>query len=133
MKRSRSRITRATVWPHRIWSENINRALEAAAKVKAGIVWINSTNLFDAAAGFGGYKESGFGREGGREGMYEYIVADWERALPATPVASPFAFSTTPAPAATGLAEPGRNGHTSNGTGRERTGHRSNGEIVCRR
>jgi aldehyde dehydrogenase (NAD+) len=40
------------------------------------VVWINSTNLFDAAAGFGGYRESGFGREGGREGMYEYLVPD---------------------------------------------------------
>jgi aldehyde dehydrogenase (NAD+) len=56
-----------------IWSENINVALDAAAKVKAGVVWINSTNQFDAAAGFGGYKESGFGREGGREGLYEYM------------------------------------------------------------
>ncbi len=60
-----------------IWSENINVALDAAARVKAGVVWINSTNLFDAAAGFGGYKESGFGREGGREGLYEYLQADW--------------------------------------------------------
>jgi aldehyde dehydrogenase (NAD+) len=56
-----------------IWSENINVALDAAARVKAGVVWINSTNLFDAAAGFGGYRESGFGREGGREGLYEYL------------------------------------------------------------
>ncbi|MDE2382996.1 MAG: aldehyde dehydrogenase family protein [Alphaproteobacteria bacterium] len=56
-----------------IWSENINVALEAAARVKAGVVWINSTNQFDAAAGFGGYKESGFGREGGREGLIEYL------------------------------------------------------------
>ena len=59
-----------------IWSENINVALDAAARVNAGVVWINSTNLFDAAAGFGGYKESGFGREGGREGLYEYLKAD---------------------------------------------------------
>lgn len=56
-----------------IWSENINVALDAAARVKAGVVWINSTNLFDAAAGFGGYRESGFGREGGREGLFEYL------------------------------------------------------------
>ena len=56
-----------------IWSENINRALEVAARIKAGVVWINSTNLFDAAAGFGGYRESGFGREGGREGLAEYL------------------------------------------------------------
>src|SRR5271156_3939171 len=58
-----------------IWSENINRALEVAARIKAGVVWINSTNLFDAAAGFGGYRESGFGREGGREGLAEYLRA----------------------------------------------------------
>ena len=78
-----------------IWSENINVALDLAARVKAGVVWINSTNLMDAAAGFGGYKESGFGREGGREGMYEYLVADWTKTLKveesalAKPIASP--------------------------------------------
>ncbi|HUG63077.1 MAG TPA: aldehyde dehydrogenase family protein [Methylomirabilota bacterium] len=57
-----------------IWSENINVALETAARVKAGVVWSNCTNLFDAAAGFGGYRESGFGREGGREGLGEYLA-----------------------------------------------------------
>lgn len=56
-----------------IWTENINLALDIAPKVKAGSVWINCTNQFDAAAGFGGYRESGFGREGGKEGLYEYI------------------------------------------------------------
>jgi aldehyde dehydrogenase (NAD+) len=65
-----------------VWSENINLALDTAARVKAGVVWVNSTNLFDAAAGFGGYKESGFGREGGREGLYEYLGPTWEKALP---------------------------------------------------
>jgi aldehyde dehydrogenase (NAD+) len=59
-----------------VWSESINLALDIAPKIKAGVVWINSTNLFDAAAGFGGYRESGFGREGGREGMYEYLKRD---------------------------------------------------------
>jgi aldehyde dehydrogenase (NAD+) len=59
-----------------VWSESINLALDVAPKIKAGVVWINSTNLFDAAAGFGGYRESGFGREGGREGMYEYLKKD---------------------------------------------------------
>jgi aldehyde dehydrogenase (NAD+) len=59
-----------------IWSESINLALDIAPKIKAGVVWINSTNLFDAAAGFGGYRESGFGREGGREGMWEYLKRD---------------------------------------------------------
>ena len=56
-----------------IWSENINTALDLARGVKAGTVWINSTNLFDAASGFGGYRESGYGREGGREGLFEYL------------------------------------------------------------
>ncbi|MDC0194713.1 aldehyde dehydrogenase family protein [Alphaproteobacteria bacterium] len=55
-----------------IWSENINLALDMAPKIKAGVIWINSTNLFDAACGFGGYKESGFGREGGSEGIRAY-------------------------------------------------------------
>src|SRR5437016_1714797 len=59
-----------------VWTENINLALDVAPKIKAGVVWINSTNLFDAAAGFGGYRESGFGREGGREGMWEYLKRD---------------------------------------------------------
>jgi aldehyde dehydrogenase (NAD+) len=61
-----------------VWTENINLALDIAPKIKAGTVWINSTNLFDAAAGFGGYRESGFGREGGREGLWEYIKPRWE-------------------------------------------------------
>ncbi len=65
-----------------VWTENVNRALEAAARIKAGVVWINSTNLFDAASGFGGYRESGFGREGGREGLSEYRVADEPGAKP---------------------------------------------------
>ena len=62
-----------------IWSENINLALDIAPRVKAGTVWINCTNVFDAASGFGGYRESGFGREGGREGMFEYLRPAWER------------------------------------------------------
>ncbi|HEY0996606.1 MAG TPA: aldehyde dehydrogenase family protein [Gemmatimonadaceae bacterium] len=56
-----------------VWTENINLALDVAPKIKAGVVWINSSNLFDASAGFGGYRESGYGREGGREGMWEYL------------------------------------------------------------
>ncbi len=56
-----------------VWSESINLALDIAPKIKAGVVWINSTNLFDAAAGFGGYRESGFGREGGMSGLRGYL------------------------------------------------------------
>nr|HET6902645.1 aldehyde dehydrogenase family protein [Ktedonobacteraceae bacterium] len=61
-----------------VWSENINLALDVAPKIKAGSVWINCTNMFDASSGFGGYRESGFGREGGKEGLYEYVKPAWE-------------------------------------------------------
>ena len=56
-----------------LWTENINLALDVAPQLQAGTVWINCTNVFDAASGFGGYRESGFGREGGREGLREYL------------------------------------------------------------
>lgn len=62
-----------------IWTESINLALDVAPKVKAGTVWINCTNVFDAASGFGGYRESGFGREGGKEGLWEYVKPTWEK------------------------------------------------------
>jgi aldehyde dehydrogenase (NAD+) len=81
-----------------IWSENINRALEIAAQLKAGVVWVNSTNQFDAACGFGGYRESGFGREGGKEGMYEYLTLSNEWTKPAK--------AQKPAKAAKGAAKP---------------------------
>ncbi|WP_029042040.1 aldehyde dehydrogenase family protein [Cucumibacter marinus] len=64
-----------------VWTENINLALDIAPRIKAGVVWINSTNQFDAACGFGGYRESGFGREGGKEGMAAYLRPAWEKAL----------------------------------------------------
>ena len=66
-----------------VWSESVNVALQVAAQVKAGVVWVNSTNLFDAACGFGGYRESGYGREGGREGMLEYLEPAWFAKAPA--------------------------------------------------
>jgi aldehyde dehydrogenase (NAD+) len=56
-----------------VWTENVNLALDVSSRIAAGTVWVNSTNLFDAASGFGGYRESGFGREGGREGLWEYV------------------------------------------------------------
>ncbi|MHA1524154.1 MAG: aldehyde dehydrogenase family protein [Alphaproteobacteria bacterium] len=74
-----------------VWTENINLALDIAPKIRAGIVWINCTNQFDAACGFGGVRESGFGREGGREGLAEYLkpefLSDLPERKPATPVA----------------------------------------------
>jgi aldehyde dehydrogenase (NAD+) len=70
-----------------VWSESISLALDVAPQIKAGVVWINTANQFDAACGFGGYRESGYGREGGREGMLEYLVPLAEDARPAAPVA----------------------------------------------
>ncbi len=69
-----------------VWTENISLALDMAPQIKAGVVWINTANQFDAACGFGGYRESGYGREGGREGMYEYLTPLSEDARPAAPV-----------------------------------------------
>jgi len=69
-----------------VWSESISLALDVVPQIKAGVVWINTANQFDAACGFGGYKESGYGREGGKEGMYEYLVPLAEDARPSVPV-----------------------------------------------
>jgi aldehyde dehydrogenase (NAD+) len=68
-----------------VWSESVNVALQTAAQIKAGVVWVNSTNLFDAACGFGGYRESGFGREGGKEGLSEYLEPAWFPRAPTLP------------------------------------------------
>ena len=84
-----------------VWSENLNIALYAAPQLKAGVVWVNGTNMFDAACGFGGYRESGFGREGGREGMYEYLAETL-----------PFGPAIKPAAAAPRNAEPTEGGDT---------------------
>jgi aldehyde dehydrogenase (NAD+) len=65
-----------------VWSESINVGLHVAAQLKAGVVWVNCTNLFDASCGFGGYRESGFGREGGKEGLLEYLQPAWFKNLP---------------------------------------------------
>ena len=71
-----------------VWTENLSLAHDIATKVKAGTVWVNCTNQFDAASGFGGYRESGYGREGGREGLYEYVKSSHE----------PFKVPTSDAP-----------------------------------
>lgn len=81
-----------------IWSENITLATDIAAKLKAGVVWINSANVFDAAAPFGGMRESGFGREGGRAGMRAYLRPPAAAALAEAPLP---AFSASPAPGTT--------------------------------
>jgi aldehyde dehydrogenase (NAD+) len=70
-----------------VWSESINVGLHVSAQLKAGVVWVNCTNLFDASCGFGGYRESGYGREGGREGLLEYLEPAWFKSAPALPAA----------------------------------------------
>ncbi|MDQ0324288.1 aldehyde dehydrogenase (NAD+) [Rhodopseudomonas julia] len=62
-----------------IFSENAGLALEMATKLQTSIVWVNGTNFFDAAVGVGGVKESGFGRDGGREGFLGYLKPAWPR------------------------------------------------------
>ena len=78
-----------------LWTESVNLALDVAPKLAAGVVWVNATNLFDAAAPFGGVRESGFGREGGWEGMAAYTK---EAAEPGPPL--------EPIPARTGTGAP---------------------------
>ncbi len=59
-----------------VWTEKGSRAMGMAAALKAGVIWDNTFNRFDPAASFGGYQESGFGREGGPTGMAAYLAAD---------------------------------------------------------
>ena len=110
-----------------VWSENINLALDIAPKLKAGSVWVNSTNLFDAACGFGGYRESGYGREGGKEGLYEYVRPSWQMETPAqvrdTPISASLddeeikiPFSNGLHPEEIGGEEDGLNGHIHSGS-----------------
>jgi aldehyde dehydrogenase (NAD+) len=88
-----------------VWSESINVSLHIAAQLKAGVVWVNGTNLFDASCGFGGYRESGFGREGGREGLLEYLEPAWFKQAP--PIrATPPAIRQPPEPPSDSAAPP---------------------------
>ncbi|KQP27333.1 aldehyde dehydrogenase family protein [Aeromicrobium sp. Leaf272] len=64
-----------------VWTEKGSRAMGMAAGLKAGVVWDNTFNKFDPTASFGGYGESGFGREGGTAGMAAYLDTDDEGAL----------------------------------------------------
>ncbi|WP_198653767.1 aldehyde dehydrogenase family protein [Actinocorallia populi] len=57
-----------------VWTEKGSRILSMAQKLRAGVVWANTFNRFDPASPFGGYKESGFGREGGRQGLEAYLA-----------------------------------------------------------
>lgn len=94
-----------------VWSDNINLALDVASKIKAGSVWVNCTNQFDGASGFGGYRESGYGREGGREGLFEYLRPKWmERPRPEFSVDTKWGSHTPTLPTQPGAAR--ANGHS---------------------
>jgi aldehyde dehydrogenase (NAD+) len=85
-----------------VWTESISLALDIAPQIKAGVVWVNSANQFDASCGFGGYRESGFGREGGREGLLEYMVARADDQRPAAPLLDTGSASAADATAGAG-------------------------------
>jgi aldehyde dehydrogenase (NAD+) len=59
-----------------VWTEKGSRILAMAQRLRAGVIWANTYNRFDPASPFGGYKESGFGREGGRHGLEPYVAVD---------------------------------------------------------
>jgi acyl-CoA reductase-like NAD-dependent aldehyde dehydrogenase len=61
-----------------IWTEKGSRILWMAERLRAGVVWANTFNRFDPTSPFGGYKESGFGREGGLHGLEPYLAFDAE-------------------------------------------------------
>ena len=56
-----------------IWSEKGSKIHKTASQLKAGVIWANTYNKFDPTSPFGGYNESGFGREGGRHGLFPYL------------------------------------------------------------
>jgi aldehyde dehydrogenase (NAD+) len=61
-----------------VWTEKGSRILHMAARLRAGVVWANTFNRFDPASPFGGYRESGFGREGGRHGLEAYLEGSFD-------------------------------------------------------
>ena len=109
-----------------VWTEKMSLALEVALSIKAGTVWVNGHNMFDAASGFGGFRESGFGRDGGKEGLYDYVVPKWyEKHKPEFPSPDPgiekFGATATgrptiptmthPSAVAPGTPQPNSSGH----------------------
>ena len=63
-----------------IWTEKASRMLAMANSLRAGVIWANTFNKFDPSSPFGGYQESGYGREGGRHGLAAYLAADDQKA-----------------------------------------------------
>jgi aldehyde dehydrogenase (NAD+) len=73
-------LTRANNTPYGlaagVWTDKGSKIFEVAKGLEAGVIWLNTYNRFDAASPFGGFKESGFGREGGRQGLRGYVRLD---------------------------------------------------------
>jgi aldehyde dehydrogenase (NAD+) len=86
-----------------IWTEKGSRMLAVADKLRAGVIWANTFNRFDPASPFGGYKESGYGREGGRHGLAAYLKPAAGRSAARTVTAAP-AASVAPAVASPGAS-----------------------------
>jgi aldehyde dehydrogenase (NAD+) len=59
-----------------VWTEKGSKLFQVTKEIRAGVIWANSFNKFDPGSPFGGYKESGMGREGGIEGLYSYVGLD---------------------------------------------------------
>lgn len=72
-----------------VWSEDQAKANALAAAIRAGVIWINTTNQFDGKAEFGGYAESGFGRDGGKGGLLGYLKPKTEQAIGLADVSKP--------------------------------------------
>ncbi|XP_072045123.1 aldehyde dehydrogenase family 16 member A1-like [Amphiura filiformis] len=89
-----------------VWTEKVSLGLEVALSMKAGAVWINGHNMFDAAAGFGGYRHSGYGRDGGKEGLYEYVMPSWSKKYRPTPVDVDMKVFGNYVPAVPSVADP---------------------------
>ncbi len=73
-----------------VWTQNIRRALTMAARLQAGTVWVNTYRANSCMSPFGGYKRSGFGREGGKDMIYEYLQTKSVWISTATDVPNPF-------------------------------------------
>ena len=56
-----------------VWTDKGSKVFKLAGQLRAGVVWAETYNKFDPASPFGGYKESGFGREGGKQGLWSYL------------------------------------------------------------
>ncbi|GAA1735114.1 aldehyde dehydrogenase family protein [Microcella frigidaquae] len=92
-----------------IWTEKGSRMLALVDQLRAGVVWANTFNRFDPSSPFGGYKESGYGREGGRHGLAAYLEASgWDAPAGLGSASAPAALVTAPAAGDAGAKAAGK-------------------------